>query len=195
MTRTCDLRFRKPSLYPAELRDRSARFLEAGAFELNTRAAAESPVSRTLPSKRIATLCSAYGPRSIELAGRGAFFGGRRSARRATEHDLRPAVRCAGKYRIAQGFSDRQVYTRSADDVAAGSGRRKECDRRQHRQVEGLSAVGRYGSRAQAAVADLDRRAGLQSGFSRPSNVALANAAAQQLVAQLRAKAKIDIKI
>jgi hypothetical protein len=23
MTRTCDLRFRKPSLYPAELRDRS----------------------------------------------------------------------------------------------------------------------------------------------------------------------------
>src|ERR1700688_3699923 len=26
MTRTCDLRFRKPSLYPAELRDRSPAF-------------------------------------------------------------------------------------------------------------------------------------------------------------------------
>jgi hypothetical protein len=30
MTRTCDLRFRKPSLYPAELRDRSFRNWLAG---------------------------------------------------------------------------------------------------------------------------------------------------------------------
>jgi hypothetical protein len=30
MTRTCDLRFRKPSLYPAELRDRSFRNWFAG---------------------------------------------------------------------------------------------------------------------------------------------------------------------
>src|ERR1700679_2328578 len=30
MTRTCDLRFRKPSLYPAELRDRSFPLLTSG---------------------------------------------------------------------------------------------------------------------------------------------------------------------
>src|SRR5579863_3218353 len=30
MTRTCDLRFRKPSLYPAELRDRSPGFGKRG---------------------------------------------------------------------------------------------------------------------------------------------------------------------
>ena len=31
MTRTCDLRFRKPSLYPAELRDRTPARVDAGA--------------------------------------------------------------------------------------------------------------------------------------------------------------------
>jgi hypothetical protein len=42
MTRTCDLRFRKPSLYPAELRDRRPA-LRADAWQLNTRAGGLSP--------------------------------------------------------------------------------------------------------------------------------------------------------
>jgi hypothetical protein len=43
MTRTCDLRFRKPSLYPAELRDRNPR-LRRGCFGgSNSRTAAKSP--------------------------------------------------------------------------------------------------------------------------------------------------------
>ena len=42
MTRTCDLRFRKPSLYPAELRDRNPRPFR-GCLRLNSRPAANSP--------------------------------------------------------------------------------------------------------------------------------------------------------
>jgi hypothetical protein len=38
MTRTCDLRFRKPSLYPAELRDRRTRQDDAGAWRFHSRA-------------------------------------------------------------------------------------------------------------------------------------------------------------
>ena len=50
MTRTCDLRFRKPSLYPAELRDREPG--EKRRYrEFHTRAAARSPVSQTIGSR------------------------------------------------------------------------------------------------------------------------------------------------
>src|SRR5579863_531049 len=35
MTRTCDLRFRKPSLYPAELRDRSSPLVTAAAWKFH----------------------------------------------------------------------------------------------------------------------------------------------------------------
>jgi hypothetical protein len=40
MTRTCDLRFRKPSLYPAELRDREPG--EKHRYRVSTRALLES---------------------------------------------------------------------------------------------------------------------------------------------------------
>ena len=43
MTRTCDLRFRKPPLYPAELRDRKNPHNEKQIFEgFHSRAAAQS---------------------------------------------------------------------------------------------------------------------------------------------------------
>src|SRR2546423_10045743 len=45
MTRTCDLRFRKPSLYPAELRDRRNPLMETGACPSNTRRRGSSPAS------------------------------------------------------------------------------------------------------------------------------------------------------
>jgi hypothetical protein len=44
MTRTCDLRFRKPSLYPAELRDRSAAVYMRAPEISFTRADVESLV-------------------------------------------------------------------------------------------------------------------------------------------------------
>src|SRR3954452_14336597 len=59
MTRTCDLRFRKPSLYPAELRDRRNPLTETGACPSNTRQRASSPASDACP-KPIARM-----PRSI----------------------------------------------------------------------------------------------------------------------------------
>src|ERR1700679_1969592 len=52
MTRTCDLRFRKPSLYPAELRDRSLPPLrrELAASYQNERAAASPRTSSPQPA-------------------------------------------------------------------------------------------------------------------------------------------------
>lgn len=49
MTRTCDLRFRKPSLYPAELRDRSAPLRMAAAEKSLIRAGDEPPVPLQMP--------------------------------------------------------------------------------------------------------------------------------------------------
>jgi hypothetical protein len=64
MTRTCDLRFRKPSLYPAELRDREPGE-KRGYREFHTRAPPES-LPRTAGQKPSLTASNAQSAEAFQ---------------------------------------------------------------------------------------------------------------------------------
>src|SRR5579859_4854895 len=94
MTRTCDLRFRKPSLYPAELRDRSPA-LRKRRLEIPYQSRHRIASLRTMPtpagSPRGPVRPQGCGALRVELAGGAALLGGVGSAKRA-EHAVKSRI-------------------------------------------------------------------------------------------------------
>src|SRR5450631_1934163 len=114
MTRTCDLRFRKPSLYPAELRDRRPA-VRGGCLKVKYQSARNRQSSRSTPMARISppvrTLTSEPGlPRGS------AFFAGVGSALGA-EHAIKCWIADAEPVLLADEMMAQMILLDKAADL------------------------------------------------------------------------------